>query len=131
MSATTIATALKTILLATPELDNVLIHRPRTIQTSPTVYIQFQRRERMARYARKWYFRIRLCVIWQDNEGVEAEFLSLLEVIPAAIEANSTLGLPAVITSITDGEGHTLSMDGTVCRVCEYIAEVMDKSIAA
>lgn len=131
MSATTIANALKTVLLATPELDTVLTYRPATIQTSPMVYIQYQRRERRSKFARVWHFRIRLCVIFQDNEGAESAYLALLGVIPNAIEAAPTLSLASHLASVTNGDDRgTLSMDGVVCRVCDYVAEVMDKSAA-
>lgn len=130
MSATTVAGALHTRLSAVASLGTVLNYIPLSLQAPTVVYVKFMRFEQPSMGVYRWFFQVRLCVVFQENAGAEAAYLALLNVIPETIAADGTLG--GVVSPgnahITEGVGGMFNFGGKVYRTCDYEANILDKT---
>src|SRR5437660_1224261 len=106
---------------ADDNIINLLKYEPRSIQTSPTLYTlldAFQRNTSGQVTAMKFRLLHRICVQWQDNEESEAELLTFVHSVPAAIDANPTLGglITMGVARISEGQSGFVIISGTKYR---------------
>lgn len=114
------------------EVVNVLRYIPKTISTSPLVYIRNTTARRPARGTIFYTFEVRLTVMMQDKEGAEALFVTLLSAIPDALPPGSTLNGVFASTPgqawASDWATETYQTESGVIRACDFQIIVEDKS---
>jgi hypothetical protein len=114
------------------DVINLLKYEPRSIQTSPTLYTLldgFVRDTSGQVTAMKFRILHRVCVQWQDNEQAEAELLSFVHALPAAVDADPTLGglITKGIARISDGESGFIIISGTKYRSLDFFSDIPTK----
>jgi hypothetical protein len=136
MSALTVKNGLYTVLAGASSLDalTVLKHVPATISTM-LIYIRLRRAERGQGgqiTSMRYFFLVRLCVPYQDNEGAELLLDSYINAVPAAIDADPTLGgaisSGLATVSTVNSDPAFLDMAGTLCRYADFEVEAVEKA---
>lgn len=95
-----------------------------------TAYIGFNRSQLGQITAMDHRFMHRLIIRWQDNAQAEMQLLTLLNAIPASVEADAQLGgrVPLGLARITDGDAGFATIGGVKYRVVDYTALVTEKA---
>jgi hypothetical protein len=112
----------------------ILKHVPATISTQ-LIYIRFRRAQRGQGgqvTSMRYFFLVRLCVPYQDNEGAELLLDSYINAVPAAIDADPTLGgaISSGMASVStvNSDPAFLDMAGTLCRYADFEVEALEKA---
>jgi hypothetical protein len=113
-------------------LASVILGEPTATHDLPCVYgalNRFTRSQSGQITAMLYEFAIRLVIRWQDRQEAEAELLSLINAIPAAIDLDPTLGarIPMGLAKITAGDSGFVSIGGVLYRICDFTASVLEK----
>lgn len=127
-----IISGLHTVLAGVTGIDVVLNYAPTAVHDTPLIYTILDSAE-ISRGAqvttRKFRIMHRLVVPWQDNEQAEIQIMPFVDSIPAAIDADPTLG--GVITSgmaqIVDIEAAWINIAGVEYRALDFYSLVTDK----
>ena len=110
----------------------LLDYEPTAIQDTPLVYMLLDRTEREKSgqlTAMRYRVLCRLCVPWMDNEEAERELIPFVNSIPAAIDADPTLGgrVTRGRAYVSEQVGVFVSIGGTLYRALDTFVEVLYK----
>ncbi len=132
MSLVTVKQGLYTTLNAIPALTGLVYkYIPLTIHTEKLLYIRLMDVVRVNASHTVVTYRLlaRLLVVYQDNEGAETILDGLINSIPAAVNANPTLGGTASIATIANinSDPPIIDINGTACRYADFEVEIKEK----
>lgn len=134
MSYATVVAGLRERLETVPGIARILDYEPRTIQTTPTLYILFDglTRARQGGLTINTYrVLMRLCLPWLDAAIADQSMLPFVNAIPAAIDADGHLGgrLNSGMARITQAYAvDFVTVGGTKHRCIDFLAEVVEKA---
>lgn len=132
MSALTVYQGLEERFRTVHGLQNTILGEPTAAHTLPCLYTaleHFERTQSGQVTAMHYFFTHRLVIAWQDNEQAEMQLLTLLNLIPAALDQDAQLGqrLPMGFAKITDGVAGFQEIGGTKYRIVDYTCNVLEK----
>lgn len=112
-------------------LTNILLGEPTSIQDTPalcTVLDRFERATTGQVTTMRYFFAHRLIIPWQDNPEAEMQLLTLLNAIPASIDASPMLGGRIVqgMAKITVGNSSYVPIGKTLYRVCDFTSDIKE-----
>lgn len=113
-------------------VGGILDYEPAAIQKAPLMYSLLDEVDQtvtgMAR-GRRYRFMHRLVVVWVDNRQAEATILRYVDAIPAAIDADPSLGgvLGSGIARIVDQRAGWVTIGGALYRVLDSFSDTLDK----
>lgn len=133
MSAATMWEGLQIQLSAVDGLVNVIAGEPSVVHDMPSVYgvlFRFDRTQHGQVTAMHYTFTLRLVIRWQDQIEAEAQLISFINSIPAAIDEDATLGgrITMGLAKITAGDTGYQTIGQTVFRICDFTADVLEKA---
>lgn len=113
-------------------LESVLLGEPSSVHEFPAVYGALQdvtRTQAGQVTAMRYTFLLRLVIRWQEREEAEAELLSYVNSIPAAVDADPLLGgaITQGLAKVTFGLAGFIELGGTTYRVLDFTADVLEK----
>lgn len=135
MSYSAAIAGLKSAIETVDGLQLVLDYEPTSIQRLPAVYLLLDSfRRSTAGQVTAMHYRVltRLCVRWQDNEKAEQELIPFVNSIPAAIDADPTLG-GAVTRGFSQVDpdapalGGFVRIGGVMYRSLDIFVDITDK----
>ena len=113
----------------------VLSYEPTTIQATPLAFVFYAGATQAQRgqvLVSRWRFGVRVCVAFQDNLIAEDQLVAYADSIPAAINADRTLGNRANVTGIVEqsaeGPDGYYDIAGVLFRSCVFRFDVIDKT---
>jgi hypothetical protein len=111
---------------------NLLRYEPRVIQVTPTLYTlldSFQRDTSGQVTAMRYRILHRVVLQWQDNAESEAALEPLIQAVPAAVDADPTLGglLEKGVARIGDGSTGFVVISNTKYRCIDFFSDVLTK----
>lgn len=143
MSYATVKAALQAQILAQlPALNKlndrgkqvgVMVFEPTSIQTAPMVFFSldsFERETTGQVTAMRYFIDARLVIKWTDNEGAEAQLEPYVNAIPAAIDADPSLGnvLQLGRAKVERGSFGWLTIGSAQFRVGDFRLNVLEKA---
>lgn len=138
MSALTVYAGLEAVLTPIEGLNAVILGEPTAIHDPPALYVVYQSFQRVLRSnppasnltGMQHVYALRLVIQWQDNLEAEYQLLSLIDPIPAAIDADPQLSgaITRGAARITDATTGFATIGGTLYRICDYTCEVLEKT---
>jgi len=138
MSALTVYQGLEERFRTVSGLQNIILWEPTAAHALPALYTALERFERpMASQppadnvtAMRYFFTHRLVIQWQDNAAAEMQLLTLLNAIPAAVDADPKLGnrITSGNARISDGIAAYIKIGDTLYRIVDYTGEVLEKA---
>lgn len=119
-------------LLTVAGLKTVLLGEPSSVHEPPALYGALQdvtRTQAGQVTAMRYTFLLRLVIRWQERAEAEAELLSFINSIPAAVDADPLLGgrITMGLAKVTAGLAGFIELGGTTFRVCDFTADVLEK----
>jgi hypothetical protein len=134
MSYETAEAALRTAIKGVTGVGAVVSGQPASVQHWPLVYMAFDGMSRTQHgqlTENRYRVLMRLCVPVQDNARVEAVIKPFVNRIPAAIDADPTLGGRVNLAYCEGsplGDGDTyLEIAETTCRAVTFVAVLVEK----
>lgn len=132
MSALIVYQGLEERFRTIPGLQNIILGEPTALHELPCLYTAFYRFERTQHgqiTGMRYYFVHRLLLRWQDFPQAEMQLITMLNLIPAAIDADQKLGgrLPDGLASITDGTTGFITIGETKYRIVDYTSNTLEK----
>lgn len=130
MSAVTAWEGLEARYQTVTALKAVLLGEPTAIHQPPALYTALSRIDRTTAgqvTSMRYTFTSRLVVDWQSPADAELELLGLVNAIPAAIDADPTLGGRVNLARITEGPAGFIAIGGTNYRIIDYTIDVLEK----
>lgn len=136
MSYSAAIAGLKSAVETVDGLNLVLDYEPTSLQRLPAVYLlldSFTRTQGGQVTAMRYRVLCRLCVRWQDNEKAEWELIPFVNSIPAAIDADPTLGGAitrgvAAVAEDAPAIGGFVRIGGTMYRSLDIFVDIIDKA---
>ena len=135
MSYSAAIAGLKNALDDVSGLANVLDYEPPSFHVLPAVYLlldSFQRTNAGQVTVMRYRVLCRLCVLWQDNARAELELVPFVNSIPAAIDADPTLGGAltrgfARVAEDANAIAGFVRIGGTMYRSLDVYVDITDK----
>lgn len=138
MSALTVYQGLEVVFKGVAGLRNVILGEPSAAHDLPCLYTAFADFDRPLRglppaenlTAMTYHFTHRLMIRWQERPEAEEELLSFINSIPAALDADATLGgrLTRGNARISEGVSGFLALGGVTYRILDFTSEVLEKA---
>lgn len=138
MSALTVYNGLAVRFATVSGLKAIILGEPTAAHETPCLYTAFERFERPMTgsppadnlVAMRYFFTHRLVIRWQDNAEAELTLLTLLNAIPAAVDADPHLGgvLNKGVARISNGIAGFALIGSTKYRVVDYGSDVLEKA---
>lgn len=136
MSYSAAIAGLKSRIQTVSGLAVVLDYEPQSFQDLPAVYLlldSFQRTQAGQVTAMRYRVLARLCVRWQDNARAELELIPFVNSIPAAIDADPTLGGAitrgaAQVAEDANAIAGFVRIGGTMYRSLDIYVDIIDKA---
>lgn len=136
MTATTVWEGLRERFVDLMGEKRVILGEPSAIHDPPVLITVFDRTERKAEGREpsnstvtiiKYFFAHRIAVQWVDNPVAEAAIIVYANSVPAAINADPSLGGRVDNTRISDGVTDWATYGGTKYRVLDFTSESLEK----
>ena len=113
-------------------IKQVLDYEPTAIQTTPLVYLlldSFEREVKAGLVQERYRILVRTCIQWQNNRGAEEQLVGFVTTIPAAVDADPTLGgaITSGLARMLSGSTGFLTVGGAMYRVLDLYADVFAK----
>lgn len=119
--------------LETLDLVNVLPYEPATVSATPMAYIMldgWERGQQAQVVTMRYQVKIRLVLVWQDNEAVEQQLIPYVNSIPTALEVDMTLGAGPEerrISQVRSGVAEYRDIGGITYRTMDTTISVLEK----
>lgn len=138
MSALTIYAGLEERFKTIAGLKVIILGQPTTIQDAPALYTALSDAEWPLQNLGPahningtiYRFGHRLVIRWQSNPDAEQELLSLLDAIPASVQADPRLGgrITSGFAAIQRGAAGFVDIAGTRYRIVDYTSDITQKT---
>ena len=136
MSYSAAIAGLATAVRGVPGLHSVLDYEPIAFHEVPAVYLlldSFSRTQAGQVTVMRYRVLCRVCIAWQDNEGAERELIPFVNSIPAAIDADPTLGGAitrgaAQVAEDANAIAGFVRIGGTMYRSLDIYVDIIDKA---
>lgn len=137
MSALTVWQGLEERFRTVSGLQNIILGESTALHELPCLYTVLESFERtMASLppadnltAMHYHFTHRLVIRWQDYQQAEMQLLSFINAIPAAVDADATLGgrITRGNVRITDGVAGFVDIGGVKYRIVDFATDALEK----
>lgn len=138
MSALTVYQGLEERFRTVEGLRNIILGEPTATHDLPCLYTALEGFDRVLGglppadnlTGMTYRFAHRLVIRWQDRPEAEEELISFVNSIPAAVDADATLGhrLGRGNARISAGLAGFQKIGGTEYRVLDFLSEVLEKA---
>lgn len=132
MSYAAVIEGLKVRFATIPSIKLILDYEPTSIHDAPLLYMLFDNAPRtQTGQVTVMPYRVlcRLAIRWVDNELAERELIPFVNSLPAAIDADATLGgkIASGMARVTNVQGVFVTIGGVLYRALDVTVEATDK----
>lgn len=139
MSAVTLWHALEARLKTIPGLTNIMLGEPPTIQEAPALLVAYGGQEGILRSdpparninGTSHVFALRLAIKWQDNPQAEMQLITLIDLIPAAVDTHLGNTLSKGHARVSGAVTGFAEYGKEKFRVADYTCTILEKQEAS